>query len=50
MKSGFVPKENAPDELIAGTARGVELPPETEPDEGVVEDEGADRAGDEVSA
>ena len=50
MKSGFVPKENAPDELIAGTARGGELPPKTEPAEGVVEDEGADRAGDEVSA
>jgi 5-methyltetrahydrofolate--homocysteine methyltransferase len=25
MKSGFVPKEKAPDELIAGTERGGEL-------------------------
>jgi hypothetical protein len=26
MKSGFVPKEKAPDELIAGTERGGALP------------------------
>ena len=26
MKSGFVPKKKAPDELIAGTERGSELP------------------------
>jgi 5-methyltetrahydrofolate--homocysteine methyltransferase len=32
MKSGFIPAERAPDELIAGTSRGGELPPETEPD------------------
>jgi hypothetical protein len=25
MKSGFVPKEKSPDELIAGTERGGEL-------------------------
>jgi hypothetical protein len=25
MKSGFVPKEKAPDELIAGTERGGEV-------------------------
>jgi 5-methyltetrahydrofolate--homocysteine methyltransferase len=31
MKSGFVPEEPAPDELIAGTERGGELPPESEP-------------------
>ena len=31
MKSGFVPKEKAPDELIAGTERGGELPPERDP-------------------
>ena len=31
MKSGFIPKEKAPDELIAGTERGGELPPEREP-------------------
>jgi 5-methyltetrahydrofolate--homocysteine methyltransferase len=34
MKSGFVPAEKAPDELIAGTDRGGELPPEVDPDEG----------------
>jgi 5-methyltetrahydrofolate--homocysteine methyltransferase len=32
MKSGFVPAEKAPDELIAGTDRGGELPPESDPD------------------
>jgi 5-methyltetrahydrofolate--homocysteine methyltransferase len=31
MKSGFIPEEKAPDELIAGTDRGGELPPESEP-------------------
>jgi 5-methyltetrahydrofolate--homocysteine methyltransferase len=31
MKSGFVPKDKVPDELIAGTERGGELPPEREP-------------------
>jgi hypothetical protein len=50
MKSGFIPKEKAPDELIAGTERGGELPPETEPPEGTVEDEGQRRAADEVPA
>ncbi len=30
MKSGFVPKEPKPDELIAGTDRGGELPPDEE--------------------
>jgi 5-methyltetrahydrofolate--homocysteine methyltransferase len=33
MKSGFVPEEKSPDELIAGTERGGELPPEGEPAE-----------------
>jgi 5-methyltetrahydrofolate--homocysteine methyltransferase len=42
MKSGFIPEDKAPDELIAGTERGGELPPEAEPDE--------ERAGDEVPA
>jgi 5-methyltetrahydrofolate--homocysteine methyltransferase len=28
MKSGFIPREPKPDELIAGTARGGELPPD----------------------
>ncbi len=31
MKSGFIPKEGVADELIAGTKRGGELPPEAEP-------------------
>jgi hypothetical protein len=39
MKSGFIPKEKAPDELIAGTERGGELPPADEPREGSVEAE-----------
>ena len=39
MKSGFIPKEKAPDELIAGTDRGGELPPADEPREGAVEAE-----------
>ena len=34
MKSGFIPAEKAPDELIAGTERGGDLPPESEPDDG----------------
>ena len=45
MKSGFIPKEKAPDELIAGTDRGGELPPADEPREGAVEEE-ADALGD----
>ena len=32
MKSGFIPKGKAPDELIAGTERGGQLPPESEPE------------------
>jgi 5-methyltetrahydrofolate--homocysteine methyltransferase len=32
MKSGFVPTEKKPDELIAGTDRGGDLPPEADPD------------------
>jgi len=31
MKSGFIPEEKSPDELIAGTERGGVLPPEREP-------------------
>jgi len=42
MKSGFIPEEAAPDELIAGTDRGGTLPPESEvPDEGSDEDSAA---------
>jgi 5-methyltetrahydrofolate--homocysteine methyltransferase len=37
MKSGFIPEEKAPDELIAGTPRGGTVPPESE-----VEDAGGD--------
>jgi 5-methyltetrahydrofolate--homocysteine methyltransferase len=33
MKSGFIPEEKVSDELIAGTERGGELPPEGDPDE-----------------
>jgi len=29
MKSGFIPEDKAPDELIAGTERGGELPAES---------------------
>ena len=33
MKSGFIPEGKAPDELIAGTDRGGEMPPEVDPAE-----------------
>lgn len=33
MKSGFIPKGPSPDEVIAGTERGGELPPEEDPAE-----------------
>jgi len=40
MKSGFIPKEAVPDELIAGTARGGELPSDDDPsNDGTVEEE-----------
>jgi len=45
MKSGFIPAEKAPDELIAGTERGGDLPPEAEPD-----DDGGDGAEPAVAA
>jgi 5-methyltetrahydrofolate--homocysteine methyltransferase len=47
MKSGFVPDEKSSDELIAGTDRGGELPPEQEPADGSVEEEA--RAGAEAA-
>jgi 5-methyltetrahydrofolate--homocysteine methyltransferase len=50
MKSGFIPDRKQPDELIAGTERGGELPPEQEPPDGSVEEEGKERAADEVPA
>jgi 5-methyltetrahydrofolate--homocysteine methyltransferase len=31
MKSGFIPEDKTPDELIAGTERGGQIPPEREP-------------------
>jgi 5-methyltetrahydrofolate--homocysteine methyltransferase len=31
MKSGFIPEQKSPDELVAGTERGGALPPEREP-------------------
>jgi 5-methyltetrahydrofolate--homocysteine methyltransferase len=42
MKSGFIPEDKVSDELIAGTERGGDLPPETDPNEGA--DEGEDPA------
>jgi 5-methyltetrahydrofolate--homocysteine methyltransferase len=39
MKSGFIPEDKSPDELIAGTDRGGELPPESDPQDGTVEEE-----------
>jgi 5-methyltetrahydrofolate--homocysteine methyltransferase len=60
MKSGFIPKERIPDEVIAdqhqtgragaGPRISGELPPEAEPAEGTIEAEGTERAADEVSA
>ncbi len=41
MKSGFIPKGVAPDELIAGTDRGGKLPPESDPD---ADDAGPEKA------
>ena len=50
MKSGFIPKEKSPDEVIAGTERGGELPPEDDPGDGTVEAEAADPASEPVSS
>jgi 5-methyltetrahydrofolate--homocysteine methyltransferase len=47
MKSGFVPEDKQGDELIAGTDRGGELPPESEPADGATEEEA--RAGAEAA-
>ena len=49
MKSGFIPAEKKPDEVIAGTERGGELPPEREPADGVVEADQADPASEPIS-
>jgi 5-methyltetrahydrofolate--homocysteine methyltransferase len=50
MKSGFIPEQKAPDEVIAGTPRGGELPPEDDPEDGSTEAEGKQRSADEVPA
>ena len=39
MKSGKIPEDKTPDELIAGTERGGELPPDEDPTEGAREEE-----------
>jgi 5-methyltetrahydrofolate--homocysteine methyltransferase len=39
MKSGFIPEDKVPDELIAGTERGGALPPEDDPEDGPTEGE-----------
>ncbi len=48
MKSGFIPKEKAPDEVIAGTERGGELPPDEDPGDGTVEAEAAKPASEPI--
>jgi len=51
MKSGFIPKAKVSDELIAGTERGGELPPDEDPEEdGGSEPEGEMRPRDQVPA
>ncbi len=46
MKSGFIPAEKRSDELIAGTERGGQLPPDEDPEgDGTVEAEAAEPAG-----
>jgi len=51
MKSGFVPDEPKPDELIAGTERGGELPPDGDVvGDGTVDAEVGERASDAASA
>ncbi len=51
MKSGFVPAEPKPDELIAGTDRGGELPPEEDFEgDGTVEAEAEKPAEDAAPA
>ena len=51
MKSGFVPDEPKPDELIAGTERGGELPPDEDlGNDGTVDAEVDEPAADAASA
>jgi 5-methyltetrahydrofolate--homocysteine methyltransferase len=49
MKSGFIPEEKAPDELIAGTDRGGDLPPESDPEPDSADEEGEMRAAGEAT-
>jgi hypothetical protein len=52
MKSGFVPAEKKGDELIAGTERGGELPPEVEveAEDGTIESEADEPSMDAATA
>ena len=51
MKSGFIPAEKRGDELIAGTERGGELPPDSDPEgDGTIEAEAAEPAGEAAPA
>jgi 5-methyltetrahydrofolate--homocysteine methyltransferase len=51
MKSGFIPEEPKDDELIAGTDRGGELPPEDDPaGDGTVEEEAVERSSETAAS
>ncbi len=50
MKSGFLPDEKKPDEVIAGTERGGELPPDEDPEQAPDEQAAPGRAAAEVAA
>jgi 5-methyltetrahydrofolate--homocysteine methyltransferase len=52
MKSGFIPSEKKGDELIAGTERGGELPPEEDPEseDGTIASETDEPAADAAPA
>ena len=51
MKSGFVPAEAKGDELIAGTDRGGELPPDADVEgDGTIEAEGGESSMDPATA
>ena len=51
MKSGFIPAEKKGDELIAGTERGGELPPDADPEgDGTIEAESEEPAGQVATA
>ena len=51
MKSGFIPAEKKSDELIAGTDRGGELPPDQDPEgDGTIEAETVEKTADAAPA